>query len=593
MNTESVFSTRTDPLDFEIINCLLRSVTERMTATMERTARSPTYFAARDYSVGLFDGAGNTVAIYEGIPVHVYGIPYSVRAIIDFFGDDIHPGDQFLTNDPYSGGASGHLPDFNILVPVFRDGELLFWAGNRAHQMDTGGSIAGGYNAAATDIYTEGVRYPPLRVMKNDKICKDVFNMILANMRYPDTQKGDLAAMFGANRIGEQEIQEIIDRFGVATIKDYFEDLFDYTERLIRLEIAKIPDGTYHGEAVGEGGPRCPTFTVRADVTIKDSDITIDFSDSDPQVPSYINSPLTNTAGSTWIALLTTFARNIQHISQGLERAVTIVTKPGTVTEPVLPAPVSSATNFAAKQIINCVWDALAKVVPKQTPSGWGAIPFEVLTGFDPRKNTEYSVIDFFNAASGTGAIWGTDGWATGTPEVCSGSIRYPDVEAYEDFTPNRWDCWEIEPDTGAAGRWRGGTAMRTEITNLGGDGWVHSGGQGFSPAARPVPVIAGGEQPEPARRTIMKASGEVIDANELSSYPWQNGDHLQVITQGGCGVGDPLTRDPQAVRLDVIEEKVSIEAAERQYAVVLDAGTLEVDETQTARLRSERDRRN
>ena len=134
---------------------------------------------------------------------------------------------------------------------------------------------------------------------------------------------------------------------------------------------------------------------------------------------------------------------------------------------------------------------------------------------------------------------------------------------------------------------------MRTEITNLGGDGWVHSGGQGFSPAARPVPVIAGGEQPEPARRTIMKASGEVIDANELSSYPWQNGDHLQVITQGGCGVGDPLTRDPQAVRLDVIEEKVSIEAAERQYAVVLDAGTLEVDETQTARLRSERDRRN
>ena len=127
----------------------------------------------------------------------------------------------------------------------------------------------------------------------------------------------------------------------------------------------------------------------------------------------------------------------------------------------------------------------------------------------------------------------------------------------------------------------------------MGGDGWVHSGGQGFSPAARPVPVIAGGAQPEPARRSITTADGKVIDANELISYPWRTGDHLQVITQGGCGVGNPLERDPQAVRLDVIEEKVSITAAQRLYGVVLDPATLEVDEAHTARTRKERDARN
>jgi N-methylhydantoinase B len=583
---DATFTTRIDPLDFEVIRCRLRSISEQMTATMERTARSPIYFAARDFSVGLFDARGNTVTIYEGIPLHVYGMPFSVRAILDAFGDDIRPGDQFLTNDPYSGGSSGHLPDFNIFTPVFRGRELLFWAGNRAHQQDIGGSVEGGYNPAATDIYAEGVRYPPVRIIEDDRIKKDIFNVILANMRYPDTQKGDLLAMIGANRLGARALGSLIDRYGPATIKAYFEDLFDYTERLIRLEIARLPDGVYRGECTGEGGPRCPTFTVRATVTIAGSDITIDFSESDPQVPSYINSPLTNTVGSTWIALLTTFGKRIKHISQGLERAVTIVTRPGTITDPVLPAPVSSATNFCAKQIINCVWDAFAKVVPELTPSGWGAIPFEVITGIDPREGRPYATIDFLNAASGTGAIWGTDGWATGTPEVCSGCIRYPDVEHFEVLTPNRWDTWEIEPDSGAPGRWRGGTAMRTVVSNLGGAGAIHSGGQGFSEAARPVPSIAGGRQPAPARRWIAEPDGSTTAAGELTSYAWRPGATMTVVTQGGCGVGDPFEREVAAVRKDVIEEKVSIEGARRDYGVSIDPETFAVDEAETRRLR-------
>lgn len=591
MSLRTKLETRIDPLDFEIIRCLLRSVSERMTATMERTARSPIYFAARDFSVGLFDRQGNTVTIYEGIPLHVYGMPFSVRAIIDQFGDDIHPGDQFLTNDPYSGGASGHLPDFNIFTPVFHGGDQLFWAGNRAHQEDVGGSVAGGYNSAALDIYSEGVRYPPVRIIEQDRVRKDIFNVILANMRYPHSQNGDLLAMIGANRVGARALGDIAQRYGTNVLRDYFEDLFDYTERLIRIEIGKLPDGTFHGESVGEGGPRCPTFTVRAKVTIAGSDITVDFSDSDPQVPSYINSPLTNTVGSTWIALLTTIGKDIKHVSQGLERAVRIVTRPGTITDPVLPAPVSSATNFCAKQIINCVWDAFAKVVPEITPSGWGSIPFEVLSGIDPRRNRPYSTIDFLNAASGTGAIWGTDGWATGTPEVCSGCIRYPDIEHFEDLTPNRWDSWEIEPDSGGPGRWRGGPAMRTVVTNRGGEGWIHSGGQGFRNDARPVPCIAGGLQPAAARRVIREPDGSITEAGELISYRWRPGATMTVITQGGCGVGDPFERDVEAVRKDVVEEKLSIEAARRDYGVIVDAATLAVDMAATRALRNSRTR--
>ena len=587
MKQKDLIKMRVDPLDFEVIHCSLRSVTELMTATMERTARSPEHFAGRDYSVGIFDGKGNTVAIYEGNPIHVYAIPFSVRSVIDFFGDDIRPGDQIWTNDPYTGSCGSHLQDCNMLTPVFYKDELVFWAANRAHQADIGGAVAGGYNPAATDIYSEGVRYSPIKVVENYKIRKDTFTLILSNMRHAYKQRGDLLAMIGSNKMGEQGILKIMERYGVETIRNFFEDAYDYAERLLRLEIEKLPDGTYYGESSGEGGPRCPIYTVRANVTVKGSDITIDFSESDPQAPSYINSPVCNTVSATWIALLTSIGKKIKYLSQGIERPVNIVTKPGTITDPVVPAPVSACTNFCAKQVVNSVWAALAKVVPEITPAGWGNIPFEILAGDDPRSNTSYSSIDFLTCGSGTGAIWGTDGWSTGAPEICSGTLRYPDIEHYEDFTPNRWDVWEIQTDSGGAGKWRGGLSMRTVITNLGGEGWVHSGGQGFKQESRPVPVIDGGKQPEPVKRWIEEPDGSVTDAADVVSYPWHPGARMTVICQGGCGVGNSFERNVDAVLKDVVEEKVSVEAARNEYGVVIDPDTLELNEVETEKLRA------
>jgi N-methylhydantoinase B len=583
------FQPRLDPLDFQVLHCSLRSITEIMTATMERTARSPEHFAGRDYSIGLFDARGNTVSIYEGNPIHVYAIPFSVRSVIDFFGDDIQPGDQIWTNDPYTGSCGSHLPDCNMLTPVFCEGELLFWAANRAHQADIGGSVAGGYNPGATDIYTEGVRYSPIKVMERYRVRKDTFELILTNVRHACKQRGDLLAMLGTNRVGEQALHKLVRKYGVATLKLYFEDAFDYAECLLRAEIAKLPPGTYQGEARGEGGPRRPVFTVRCALTDAGSDIVVDFRDSDPQAPSYINSPYCNTVSATWIALLTSIGRTVTCLSQGIERPVKILTRPGTVTDPVVPAPVSACTNFAAKQIVNAVWDALAKVVPNITPAGWGSIPFEVLAGTDPRSGGTYSSIDFLTCGSGTGAIWGTDGWSTGAPEICSGTLKYPDLEYYEDYLPVLISTWEIAQDSGAPGRWRGGFGMRTEIINLGGDGWIHSGGQGFRADTRPVPVIAGGRQPAPVQRWITAPDGTVTDANDVLSYPWPAGAKLTVICQGGCSVGDPYERPAEAVRKDVVEEKVSIEAAERDYGVVIDPATLEVDPQRTRMRRGER----
>jgi N-methylhydantoinase B len=423
--------------------------------------------------------------------------------------------------------------------------------------------------------------------MENNKIRKDTFQLILSNVRYPYKQRGDLLAMMGSNRMGQQGILKIIERYGVETIKTFLEDLYDYTERLLRLEIEKLPDGTYYGESKGEGGPRCPIYTIRTKVTIKGSDMIIDYSESDPQAKSFINSPLCNTTSATWISLLTTVGKKVKYLSQGIERPITIITKPGTIPDPVVPAPVSACTNFAAKHILNSVWAALSKAAPEIIPSGWGAIPFEVLTGEDPKKGTGYASIDFLTCASGTGAIWGTDGWASGTPEICSGTLKYPDVETYEDFMPNRWDVWEIEPDTGAPGKWRGGNALKTVITNIGGEGWVHTAGQGFREETIPVPAIAGGKQPKPVKRWIVEPDGSVTDANHILSFPWHPGAQMTCIAQGGCGVGNPFERDVQKVLKDVIEEQVSIEAAKREYGVVIDSDTLKVNIKETEKLRS------
>lgn len=589
MVDRKIIQTRIDPLDFEVIHCGLRSVTELMTAVMERTARSPEHFAGRDYSIAIFDSKGKTVSTYEGNPIHVYALPHCVRSVIEFFGDDIHPGDQIWTNDPYTGSCGSHLQDCNMLAPVFYKDELVFWCANRAHQADVGGSVAGGYNPGATDIFTEGVRYSPIKIMENGKIRKDTFNLILSNVRYAYKQRGDLLAMMGSNRMGQQGVLKIIERYGIDTCKVFLEDLYDYTEKLLRLEIEKLPDGTYYGESKGEGGPRCPIYTVRTKITIKGSDMVIDYTDSDPQARSFINSPLCNTTSSTWIGLLTSIGKKIKYLSEGIERPIKIITKKGTVVDPVAPAPVSACTNFAAKHILNSIWAAFAEAAPEITPSGWGAIPFEVLAGWDPKKNDGYASIDFLTCASGTGAIWGTDGWVTGTPEICSGTLKYPDIETYEDFMPNRWDVWEMETDTGAPGKWRGGLAMRTEITNTGGEGWVHTAGQGFKEETRPVPVIGKGHQPAPVRRWINEPDGYCTDANDVISYPWRPGAHMVCIAQGGCGVGDPLERDPEKVLKDVIEEKVSLESARKDYGVVIEAAgedVLKVNMEETRKLR-------
>ncbi len=582
------FKFRSHPADFEILYSAIKNFTLEMGITMEQTSRSPIYFAAHDFSTAIFDKGGRLVALSEYIPIHLCAAPFAIRAALKCFGDEIKPGDIILTNDPYTLDAGNHLADWTILVPVFYQGKLWFWSVNRAHQMDTGGGKSGAYNPDATDIFAEGVRIPPLKIFEEGKLRKDVFDFVLANVRFPKSQRGDLWSMIGSARVGEKRLLGLMDMWSAPTIENFLIDLYGYTEFLMRDEISKIPEGTYHGEAFSDGIPGVgPTVTIRCKTTVKDGTIVVDLSESDPMIPYYMNSTVANTYSSVFIALMTSLGRTIQYRSEGVMKPVEIRTKPGTLAHATYPAPVGLCTLYVAKQIIEAVWDSLAKVAPEKTPAGWGGFAAFAFSGVDPRRGEGYASPDFLANADGAGAIWGTDGWHGGQNPICAGGLFFPEIEICESIYPALWTKWEITTDSGGAGRWRGGGGMESTFILEADEMSLAHIGEHYR--TLPGPAIAGGKRPPHYSKQIFtRANGEKEEGGG-ALYVLKMGEKLACYCQGGCGVGDPLDREVESVRKDVLNDIVSPESAREIYGVALNPKTLEVDKAASKKLRLEK----
>lgn len=576
---------QTPPAEFTVLTSAIFNAVEQMSVNMERTARAPIYFSAHDYVTSFTTRNYESIAVASGLPILLGATPFATRAVGTFFGDDIHEGDVFLDNDVYTLDGGNQPQDWCILYPVFYKGEHVAWVSNKAHQQDIGGGAPGGYNPLAMDVYAEGIRIPPLRIFSRGKEIKDVFNFVLANVRIPDTQRGDLMAMIGAARTGEQAIKRLMDRYGKETIMTFIDDLLNYQESMMRREIDKVTDGTYHAEVHGIRG----ASPVVCDFTVKGTELTVDFSKSGPMVPEYINSTIANTCTCVYIAVMTSIGKRIEYKGGGCYRPIKVVTKPGTITHAVWPATTGHNTNFVAKQIIEVVWSCLAQAIPHETPAGWGSIPIWVYSGVDPRRGEGYGSPDFLSCPTGAGAIWGTDGWPSNGPQIDSGALFYPEIEVVEDLYPIIWEKWEWVTDSGAPGRWRGGCGMH----NI----WVADGGSepvnvayGADPYDYvPAPVIAGGRVPPPNDKKLVFADGRVATHDEIREgkfFRLHSGDKAIDFCTGGCSVGDPLDRDIEAVREDVRDELVSVESARNDYGVVIDPVTFEVDMEATDKLR-------
>lgn len=550
-----------DPATLTIIQKRLDGITHLMGAVMSRTARSSLASQAHDFSCFLTDAGGRLLSQAEGIPIHTGGGGFAVRALLDFFKGDIRPGDVFVSNDVYAAGGN-HLPDWTVFGPVFSGGELVAFACIRSHQLDIGGGAAGTYNPQAREIFHEGLRIPPLKLIAGGSPRSDVLALLKVNSRRPDILGGDLGAMVGSVKRGIEWMGEIIREYGWGELRAYCEALLDYAERRMRQELEGIPDGVYEAEETMNND--CfsgRTVAIRLRLTVRGSDLTADFTGTDPQIPAYKNSPLANTYSAVYAALATAVDPQIPH-NEGMYRTLRVVAPEGTVVNPREPAPVSFSTIHPAHEIMHCCWKALAQAVPERVCAGWGKMANPTLSGLD-RHGRVFVIFNLGGLAS-AGAMRGRDGIEQiGTP-INMGGMIIPNLESLERLYPVRFLKHELRRDSCGAGEFRGGTGVDYQVQLLEpgtlclrGEGQNTPSGYG----------VAGGTAGEPARVTYRR-EGEAEERLPAYGIVSVEPGVLRIQSSGSGGWGDPLRRDPDAVRRDVRNGILSPRRARADYGV-------------------------
>jgi N-methylhydantoinase B len=543
---------RLDPIVVSVVRHRLLAIVEEMGEAMLRTSYSQILNSSRDFSTAICDLGGRLIAQAEHVPIHVGALPYAAKAVAEFFAGDIHQGDVFLLNDPYHGG--NHLPDLTVFVPVFAEAEPRFWSINRAHQSDIGGATHGAYNAAATDIWQEGIRITPLRLYDRGQVRRDLLEMIATNVRHPRDFRGDLAAMIGSAHLGERRLLTLAQEFGWQVTDAAIEAVLDGAERQARAAIARWKDGVYRGEAVlDDDGRGNNDIRIRATVEKRGSDLVIDLSLSDPEVASFVNSSYANMRSAVVVGLAYLIDPDTPK-NDGAFRPVTVRAKPGTVVWANPGAPVTLATNHCGQEIIEAIVRALAPACPEAAMAGWGRRFRIAIQGRDPRAalpGGKPFIWHFFQARPGGGASPAGDGWPGAGEWQAAGGIKFGSLEVTEVRFPLFFRRHEFRADSGGAGRYRGGPGGIVEmvvetaepaLANTAGDGVRHGacgilGGQDGKPHR--YTLYSAGETPRPIRT---KETGLVI----------RPGDVLVLESGGGGGWGDPAERRADAVSDDI-----------------------------------------
>ena len=576
---------RVDPLTLLTVWHSFQNICKEMRHLLDRTCQNYLIAQLHDVSVGIWDGTGRTVAIPIGLSVQYLGGKMSVEYVLDKFKGNLNPGDVVLVNDPYHGHCC-HLPDWGFYRPIFYRGELLFFTMCRAHQMDTGGAFPGGYFPNGYDIHAEGLAIPGIKVMEGDKVREDVMELILNNVRWPQGTRIDNYAQIASLRLCEQRIVALLDKYGKQTVLACVDEMMTRTERAVRATIAKIPDGTYSGEAAtdDDGTELDVPVWVRCEITVKGDSLTVDFSGSDKQRKGFVNCIFNSTfANALWGIFLFMDPDLGEYHNEGSMRPVTVVAPPGLVVSAQYPATVGASPVSVGSQIIQAMMNAMSKAVPQRAMGAWGMRHGHYIFGMDPRSKERY-VVTTFDMDGGTGAVYGYDGHEGPCGMGSLGTVNKGNVEELEMKFPWRYERWEFVADTQGAGRWRGGSGMHWEVKNMGGEAGVATGSSDGEIVRGPGAL---GGEPTLNSKAYLLRDGEksIIRGHRL--YQLKPGDVIVKHTGGGAGVGNPTERDPREVRWDVLNEYVTVEKARETYKVAIDPVTLQINEDQTRKLRA------
>ncbi len=561
-------ATLRDPIEMEVFVNRLLSITEDMNNTLVRSSFSTNIKERKDCSVALFDAAGRLVAQGTQIPLHLGSLNGAMQAVLEQYPSaQIEAGDAFISNDPYLAGGS-HLPDINIVTPVFHDGRLVFFTANVGHHADVGGSVPGSIAGGLRSVFEEGIRIPVVRIARRGQIQEDLLRLICGNTRDPEERWLDLKVQVATNQRGAAAVQGLLAQMGVERALTAVEDLIQYTRGRLERRIAELRPGTYSfvhmmdDDGLGGGEP----VALKVAVTVVGSRLHFDFSGSGAQARGAMNLPESALKACVYYAVKALLDPELA-ANAGLFEPLDIVAPRGTIVNPDAPAAVG-ARSLTAQKVAGAIFGAFREALPQSRimASGNDVCPAIVFSGRLAHRPGDFVYLE--TVAGGSGARDDMDGM-DGVHVHMTNSSNLP-VEALENEYPLRVERYALVPDSGGVGRQRGGMAVAREVSALA-DGIVFSARSDNHVTGRATGVLGGGDGRQ-ARLLHRRADGQELElSSKTAGLRMARGDSVRLETSGAGGFGEPAERTLAALGEDLRDERVSVAAARQAYGELAD----------------------
>jgi N-methylhydantoinase B len=549
-----------DPVTLAVIQNGLEAVAAEMDLTFMRTAFSPIISESFDRSDGIYDRSTGDVVCQGalGLPIFVGVMQFTTQSVIARC-PNLEPDDVVLVNDPYVGGT--HLMDVKMVKPFYYQGSRFAYLANTGHWPDTGGRVPGGFSARATEIQQEGLRLPPVRLIRRGVLDRDIFDIVMANIRVPQERLGDLQAQLGALTVGERRLTALLDRYGVETVEACMAELKVRSERLMRAHIATIPDGVYRSEAFIDSDAIDPEpLVIRLTLTVAGTDLTFDFSQSSPPCRGPMNSVLAATVSSAYIAVKHVFPD--VPINAGCFAPLHVPPPAGTFLDAQYPRPVNGCAAEVSQRVIEACFLALAQAIPDRLwAAPAGTTGNFTLGGYDPEYDRRY--IMYLFSGGGYGGTVAGDGLTNGCSTI--GISKIQPVEVCEQRYPVLFEEYALRESSAGAGRYRGGFGVSYRAQLRRGDGVASCM---MDHGRFPPPGVLGGS-PGALNEIVVCRNGvesRPVHWSKDEDLALRPGDWIRVRTPGGGGYGDPRERDPSLIERDLRRGYLTREEAEAQY---------------------------
>ncbi|MEV4175522.1 hydantoinase B/oxoprolinase family protein [Nonomuraea sp. NPDC049709] len=532
-----------DPVSTEIIRCALLQAAEDMNTTLIRSSYTPVIYEAKDCAVALLDRDHNVLGQSSGLPIFLGNLEVCTRETERLYGREVwREGDVWVLNDSYIGGT--HLNDVTVYGPIFAGGELAGFAASRAHWLDVGSKDPGG-SMDSTSIFQEGLRMGPVKVYAGGTPCRDLHEVIARNVRFPHATLGDMRAQVSCAMTGQRRLKEIVDRWGLETVMAARDQIFAQTERMERAAIAAIPDGVYEASGFldNDGIDLDTPLPVNVTVSVSGESMHVDLTDCADQALGPVNCGAAQAVAAVRVGYKLLVSGDVP-LNGGSFRPLSVETRPGSMLAAESPAACQYYYSHLGL-LIDLVVRALAPVLPdKASAASYGDSMIVQFTGTDPRTGKLY--------VSQEATVGGWGAWEGGDGETClinnvNGSLRDMPIEVLETLFPVRVTRYEVRPDTGGAGRWRGGNGVVREYEFCGDTSlslW-------FERSVTPAWGLAGGAAGAPPRVTLNPGTAGEREMLKVNALPVRAGDVLRCESGGGGGYGPPELREPRATAAD------------------------------------------